>query len=254
MEKNYPEQAVKLVNAWNAYALGHEDYQAAAIVNNDVRAYMKDVGETDYGAAMRKRREQIRTLELSFRSDLSRFSNEAMADPGVELDRIARKNLEISPHLGYSRAFRLALLENPRLATKYVGRPVRDDGVGKTQAYFAEQAQLKRYDQSPNVTISNIVTGLPRLNDNSIDISAAVAAVNAFGSDMLQRACQEELEKLVRTQIAIDGTPGSEANRPEMLREIRAKVRRRYPGLATAADGNAITERGLRELFPQHFK
>jgi hypothetical protein len=202
-----------------------------------------------FGPARLIRREQIRNLELSLRSDVSKYSDNQMDDPGAELAKITQRNLEICPHLSYAQAKRLAILENPRLGERYMGGAVAYDRVGEVQQFFAEAAQLtKRHDMSPNVIISNIVTGLPRLADNSIDIAAAVQAVNSFGGDTLQRAAQEELEKLVRTQVAIDGIPGSEAMRPEMMRGVGEKVRKKYPGLAAAANGQPISEQGLREL------
>jgi hypothetical protein len=147
-------------------------------------------------------------------------------DCGTELDRIAKRNREIDPALTYNDALNLAYLEHPKLATRYLGRPVRIDKVQEVQKYV-DAAVVKRYDRTAYGIIANVVTGLPKMNDGSIDMDAAVRAVNDH--DQLQAACQEKLEDLVKTQVALDGIAASETMKPEMMNGMRQRVRPRPP-------------------------
>jgi hypothetical protein len=53
----------------------------------------------------------------------------------------------IDPTLTYNDALNLAYLENPKLATRYLGRPVRIDRVQEVQKYFVAVV-VKRYDRT----------------------------------------------------------------------------------------------------------
>jgi hypothetical protein len=53
----------------------------------------------------------------------------------------------IDPTLIYNDALNLAYLENPKLATRYLGRPVRIDRVQEVQKYFVAVV-VKRYDRT----------------------------------------------------------------------------------------------------------
>jgi hypothetical protein len=171
---------------------------------------------------------------------------------GEELDKVARKNQELDRTLTYSAALKLACLENPRLAAKYIGKDVRLDGVEEAHKHFEKAQQEKRYDMSPVSIIANIITGIPRLANNRIDEDAAVRAANSY-PDALIRAATGHMEHLVKTQINIEGYPASEVMRPETMRAIRQRVRRMHPDLANCVDGGRITARGLRDLLPQLF-
>jgi hypothetical protein len=252
MDREYAQEQARLIVAWRRYNRpGEPDPEAHAIVLRDVKRFMNDTGERDYNTAFKARYAQIQNLELDAgRVDLSEFGREEM-DCGAELDQVAKRNREIDPTLTYNEALNLAYLENPKLATRYLGRPVRIDKVQEVQKYF-DAALVKRYDRTAYGIIANVVSGLPKMNDGSIDINAAVRAVNQH--DQLQAACQEKLEDLIKTQVALDGIPASETMKPEMMNGIRQRVRRKYPDLADAADGKRINERGLRSLLPQLFK
>jgi hypothetical protein len=252
MDREYAQEQARLIVAWRRYNRpGEPDPDAHAIVVRDVKRFMNDSGERDYSTAFKTRCAQIQNLELDAgRVDLSEFGREEM-DCGAELDKVAKRNREIDPTLTYNDALNLAYLEHPKLATRYLGRPVRIDKVQEVQKYF-DAAVVKRYDRTAYGIIANIVSGLPKMNDGSIDIDAAVRAVNDH--DQLQAACQEKLEDLIKTQVALDGVPASETMKPEMMNGIRQRVRRKYPDLADAADGKRINERGLRSLLPQLFK
>jgi hypothetical protein len=227
MDREYAQEQARLIVAWRRYHRpGEPDPEAHAIVVRDVKRFMNDSGERDYSTAFKARSAQIQTLELDTgRVDLSQFSQEEM-DCGTELDRIAKRNREIDPALTYNDALNLAYLEHPKLATRYLGRPVRIDKVQEVQKYV-DAAVVKRYDRTAYGIIANVVTGLPKMNDGSIDMDAAVRAVNDH--DQLQAACQEKLEDLVKTQVALDGIAASETMKPEMMNGMRQRVRPRPP-------------------------
>ncbi|MGB7949110.1 MAG: hypothetical protein WCH75_15600, partial [Candidatus Binatia bacterium] len=78
--------------------------------------------------------------------------------------------------------------------------------------------------------------------------------VNAFDTVTVQKACQERLDVLIRDEISMTGTPGSEANNPEVRKAIMRRVHSRFKDLAAAAAGGDINERALRSLLPQLFR
>src|SRR5262249_16175952 len=137
---------------------------------------------------------------------------------------------------------------------KYTGCTIPLDRAQEVQEHFDRRAQVRRYDMSPAVICANIVTGVPRLNDGSIDIQAAIQALNAFGGDTLQRAAMERLDQLTKDDIAQTGVSGSDANTPAVMESIKRKVRTRFKELTAVADGAAINEKALRSLLPQLFK
>jgi hypothetical protein len=253
--REYAEEQVRLMNAWNAYALPGGDPQSETIVHNDVKKFMREHSETDYNAALKARRAEIRTMEANAHMDVSKFSGADM-DVGVELDLIAQRNRTLIPTLSYDEALKLALLENPKLAERYVGRDVRRDLAGNVHKMFTDAAtSTKRYaegKQSPVVIISGIVGGLPRMADGSIDLEAATRAVNAFGGDTLAQAATETLEVLLRDLINQQGVPGSEV--PQKRAQLMQQVRRMHPDVARAADGSPVNERALRTICWPLFK
>ena len=87
-----------------------------------------------------------------------------------------------------------------------------------------------------------------------MDIDAILDALNRYGGTTLADAASERLDVLTRDAIAQEGIPGSEASKPEVMAAIRRRVESRFKDLKAVADGNAINERGLRMLSPQHFR
>jgi hypothetical protein len=249
--EEYAEQTAKLVNAWRSYASNPYDHQSQQMVHEDIVTHMHKTGVQDYSVAMKSRREQIRRFEC----ELSTVDiGERPDDPGSELDRIAARNRELDPTLSYNLALRYAILENPRLGAKYTGRPIPLDRAQEVQEYFDKRSQVRRYDVSPAVVCANIVTGVPRLSDGSIDVQTAVRALNAFGGDTLQRAAMERLEQLTKDEIAQSGEPASEVMKPAVMESIKRKVRTRFTELADVAEGAAMNDRALRSLLPQLFR
>jgi hypothetical protein len=62
--KQFAEQQVALIRAWNSYAQpGRADAEALAVVDADVRKFMSDHDVKDYGQALKLRRSEVRALE-----------------------------------------------------------------------------------------------------------------------------------------------------------------------------------------------
>jgi hypothetical protein len=90
-------------------------------------------------------------------------------EAGDELARVARSFQRARPDLNYSRAFRLAVNANPQLGTKYFGYEVTGDFVGVKK--FLDGGPQ---GQSVITALANLVSGLPRLPNNKIDVALAL--------------------------------------------------------------------------------
>jgi hypothetical protein len=251
MNRQFAEKQKSLVQAWNSYALSG-DAHAAQIVDADVRSHMKETGIKEYGEALADRRTQVRALEHEMRCAPSAFDGDS-SDAGSELDKVAKKNQELDRTLSYGQALKLACLENPKLASRYIGRDVRLDGVEETRKHFETAQVEKRYETTPSTIVGNMVSAAPRLPSGEIDVDAAVDACNR-NPDAVRSACSDRLDVLIRDAINLEGIPGSEAMRPEMQAAIRGRVRGQHADLARAAESGVITVRGLVDLLPQKFK
>ena len=126
-------------------------------------------------------------------------------------------------------------MESPDAAEAYVGSPVRKD--------FSATARQR---------VANLVVGVPRTADGSINRAKAVMAVNTL-SDDYTAAAVEALVHLTGQQIAMDGIPGSDLANDSVMASVKAKTRSKYPALASVADGGGFTEECLVEMFPQYF-
>jgi hypothetical protein len=191
----------------------------------------------------------VRAWELDAGRVPSAFADDM--DAGQELDKIAKRNQELDPSLNYGRAFRLACLENPKLAEKYTGRAVRADQVREVQKHFETASQVRKYDQTADSRICSVISGTPKLSDHTPDINTILQACNGYGEGVLAQAAAERLDVLVRDEINLTGTPGSEVSASGGMESIRRRVESRFKELKLVADGGTLSERGLRQLAPQ---
>ena len=177
---------------------------------------------------------------------------EARHAAGVKLNQFARLYMRLKS-LSYSEALQAAILGNPILGEQYVGKPVPDYSK-QVERYLASDTDSRGYgDSAPNIVIARIVTGVPRLADNSIDIGRATRAVNEQAdSTTIRQAASDCIDVLARDWIIQNGVVRSET--PEVRNEVRRKVRSEHPALAKVEDGGPMTPQALRELLPQLFR
>jgi hypothetical protein len=259
-KKTYAEQQRDLCQAWASYA-SKGDTHSAMIVDKDVRGYMADHQIKDYGEALKLRRSEVRALELDLDHAPSASSHSGSdMEAGEELDKIAKKNRELDPTLSYTAALRLACLENPRLASRYLNRDVRADQVELVQEHFSKVHETRKYDYDTGPTnyqvIANIITGIRKTDAHRLDIEAVLRAVNSYGGDTLAQAARERLDVLTRDEINQSGEPASEINAPGGggRSAIRSRVELRYPEVVAVANGGDLNERSLRQIYPQLMK
>src|SRR5688500_1568403 len=112
------EQEIRIVNAWQSYAI-KGDRVSAEIVDQDVRRFMQETGETDYNAAMKTRRQQVQGIEADMAQDRVRANTRERHYAGVELLEIAQEYQKARPDLSDKEAFNLALVSKPLLAEQY---------------------------------------------------------------------------------------------------------------------------------------
>jgi len=115
MEAHEYENTV--VNAWQSYAV-RGDRESQALVDQDIRKFMWETGQTDYNTAMKARRQQVLTLEATMRPGRLRSTVSDRHYAGVELVEIAKKYQQTRPDLSDKEAFNLALLSNPILGER----------------------------------------------------------------------------------------------------------------------------------------
>ena len=217
--------------AYGAYSSG--DMHAGEIVNEDVREYMAETGETNYSKALSACLKKFRQADSTPSRPPPTIAQRRAA--GDEIDDIA-KFLARWKAIPYSQAMREAMLANPLLAQTYCDFPVRD---AFEKVYGVTSALQK---------VSNIITGTPRQDDGSLDMDAVLKVLKLF-DDLNREAAQEGLTAMARR--AVDNLPGQVS---EHLPRAMEEVRRRYPALHRMAQTAEATEEALRILYPQFFR
>ena len=181
---------------------------------------------------------------------------DAIRNAGVELAKVAESikrtgvvvfhsgNVDVG-RVNDSEALRLAVISNPILGGEYTGHDVLPDAQAYAQVkrVYGSRALSRRYDAGDATLIANIISGLPKLADRSIDWAAAVRAVAPYAKVARQAATDE-----------INHRANRKAQGNVSLDLARSEVRRESPALAAMANGGAVTQEGLRELLPQFAK
>jgi hypothetical protein len=129
------EHETTVINAWRSYAI-KGDRESQSIVDQDVRRFMRETGETNYNAAMRTRRQQVQATESAMRPGTIRTTVRDRHYAGVELLEIAKQYQQTRPDLSDKEAFNLALLSNPILGEEYMGCPIRKDAVEEVAKFM----------------------------------------------------------------------------------------------------------------------
>ena len=216
--------------AYRAYAAG--DLEAGKVIDEDVKALMKQTG-VSYSNALAARMKEFKqpTAEVRPRPTMAqRYA------AGNELDQIARDLAEWKK-IAYNEGLRQAMLANPLLAEDYGDRPVRRDGFEKV--YGVATAMQK---------VSNLITGTPRQNDGSLDMVAVLGVLELFG-DLNREAAEQGLTAMAKKAVVnVSGQVD------QLMPTAMDEVRWRYPALRRMAETGAATEEALRVLYPQFFR
>ena len=218
--------------AYAAYNRG--DLHAGENVNQDVHEYMEATGETNYSKALSACQKKFGQVDATQSRPRATIAQRYAA--GNELHQIAR-DLVRWKSISYSQAVREAMLANPILAEDYGDRPVRKDGFSAVYGVA-----------TPMQKLANIIQGIPKHNDGTFDLDAALGVLELF-PDLNREAAEQGLTALARQ--AVVNLPGQIT---EHLPRAMDEMRRRNPSLRRMAESGEASEEALRILFPQFFK
>jgi hypothetical protein len=168
------EHETTIVNAWKNYAV-KGDRESQDIVDQDVRRFMNETGETNYNVAMKARRQQVQAVEATMRPGTVRSTVIDRHYAGVELLEVAKRYQQARPDLTDKEAFNLALLSNPVLGEQYTGCRIRRDGAAEV-AKFMNKGNDGR-ELTATEKLSKVVDGIPKYPDRSRDWTEVIRAV-----------------------------------------------------------------------------
>ena len=129
------EHETTIINAWQSYAV-KGDKASQDIVDQDVRRFMRETGETNYNAAMKARRQQVQAIEFAMTPERMRSTVIDRHYAGVELLEVAKRYQQTRPDLSDKEAFNLALLSNPVLGEQYTGCRIRRDAAEEVAKFM----------------------------------------------------------------------------------------------------------------------
>jgi hypothetical protein len=191
METREHENTV--INAWQSYAV-RGDRESQAIVDQDIRQYMRETGQTDYNTAMKARRQQVLTVEANMRPERLRSTVVDRHYAGVELLEIAKRYQQARHDLSDKDAFNLALLSNPVLGEQYTGCPIRRDGAAEVAKFLDQENDAHKRDLTATERLRKVVDRIPKLPDRIRDWTEVVRAVFQH-PDTIERAAHEGSSK-----------------------------------------------------------
>lgn len=180
-------------------------------------------------------------------------------EDGREAARRCNGNLKL-----YERKFMEVREERAARKGRAIERYERENGPARAGCWriYADgndEIVTMEFDGGKAITqLANIVTGLPRLSDHSIDTALALQVVNANFSDLAMRAAGDylnsEAQRLLRNEN-IGTTEAASDNPYQALWEKMFRVAvSNHPAVASAYNGSALTAEGLVEILWPLFK
>jgi hypothetical protein len=247
METHEYENAV--VNAWQSYAV-KGDKASQDIVDQDVRRFMRETGETNYNAAMRTRRQQLQAIELAMTPERMRSSVIDRHYAGVELLEAAKRYQQTRPDLSDKEAFNLALLSNPVLGEQYTGCRIRRDAAEEV-AKFMNQGNDGR-ELTAMEKLSKVVDSVPKYPDRSRDWPEVIRAVFQY-SDTIEKAARETMERLIKEVIKEERIWFHPSEYDDVKRKLELRLRAKHYDLAKTLDSpRNVNERALKLMLNEN--
>jgi hypothetical protein len=246
METHEYENTV--INAWQSYAV-RGDRESQAIVDQDIRQYMRETGETNYNTAMKTRGEQVLTLEAATRPGKVCSTVVDRHYAGVELLEVAKKYQQTRPDLSDKDAFNLALLSNPILGEQYTGCPIRKDGAAEVAKFLDQENESQKRELTATERLSKVVDRIPKLPDRTRDWPEVVRAVFQY-PDTLEKAAQETMERLIKGLINEERMWFHPSEYDDVKRKLEVRLRAKHYELAKTLDSPSnVNERALRLIL-----
>jgi hypothetical protein len=246
METHEYENTV--VNAWQNYAV-KGDRESQAIVDQDIRRFMRETGQTDYNTAMKARRQQVLTLEATMRPERARSTVNDRHYAGVELLEVAKKYQQARPDLSDKEAFNFALLSNPILGEQYTGCPIRRDGAAEVAKFLDQENDTQKRELTATERLSKIVDRIAKLPDRTRDWTEVVRAVFQY-PDTIEKASRETMDRLIKAVINEEKIWFHPSEYDDVKRKLELRLRAKHYDLAKTLDSpRNINERALKLML-----
>jgi hypothetical protein len=235
-----------IANAWRSYAI-RGDRESEEIVEQDVRRFMRETGETDYNTANKTRRQQVWELEASVRPERVRSTVVDRHYAGIELLEVAKRYQQTRPDLTDKEAFNLALLSNPVLGEQYTGCRIRRDGAVEV-AKFMNQGNDGR-ELTATEKLSKVVDGVPKYSDRSRDWPEVIRAVFQY-PDTIEKAARETMDRLIKGLIKEESLWFHPSDYDDVKRTLEIRLRAKHYDLAKTLDSpRNVNERALKLML-----
>ena len=246
METHEYENTV--VNAWQSYAV-RGDRASQGIVDQDVRRFMRETGETDYNTAMKTRRQQVQAIESAMRPERVRSTVVDRHYAGVDLLEIAKKYQQARPHLSDKEAFNLALLSNPILGEQYTGCPIRRDGAAEVAKFLDQENDVQKRELTATERLSKIVDRVAKLPDRTRDWTDVVRTVFQY-PDTIEKAARETMERLIKELIKEERIWFGPCEYDDVKKKLELRLRAKHYDLAKTLDSpRNVNERALKLML-----
>jgi hypothetical protein len=240
------EHEATIINAWQSYAV-KGDKASQDIVDQDVRRFMRETGETNYNTAMRTRRQQVQAIEFAMTPERMRSTVIDRHYAGVELLEVAKQYQQTRPDLSDKDAFNLAVLSNPVLGEEYMGCRIRRDAAAEV-AKFMNQGNDDR-ELTATEKLSKVVDGVPKYPDRSRDWPEVVRALFQH-PDTIERAAHETMDRLIKGLIKEESIWFHPSEYDDVKRKLELRLRAKHYDLAKTLDSpRNVNERALKLML-----
>jgi hypothetical protein len=246
METREHENTV--LNAWRSYAV-KGDRESQAIVDQDIRQYMRQTGEPDYNTAMKNRRQQVLTLEAATTPGRVRSTVVDRHYAGVELLEIAKRYQQTRSDLSDKEAFNLAILSNPVLGEQYTGCPIRRDGAAEVAKFLDQENSAQKQELTATERLSRIVDRVAKLPDRTRDWTEVVRAVFQY-PDIIEKSARETMDRLIKDLIKEERIWIPPFEGDDVKKKLELRLRAKHYDLAKTLDSpRNINERALKLML-----
>jgi hypothetical protein len=242
------EHEITIANAWQSYAI-RGDRASQEIVDQDVKRFMRETGEHDYNAAMKRRRQQVQAVESAMTPGTVRPTVRDRHYAGAELLGIAKEYQQARPDLSDKEAFNLALLSKPTLAEEYTGCPVRRDGVAEVAKFMNRENDSHR-EVTATERLTKVIDGVPKLPDHTRDWPAAVRVVFQC-PDTIEQAARETMDRLIKELIKEEQIWVRPFEFDDVKKQLERRLRAKHYDLGkTLENPKNVNERALKLMLP----
>ena len=239
------EHETTIINAWQSYAV-KGDKASQDIVDQDIRQFMRETGETDYNAAMKARRQQVQAIEFAM-PERTRSTVIDRHYAGVKLLEIAKHHQHTRPDLTDKEVFNLALLSNPVLGEQYTGCRIRRDGATEVAKFMNQGNDGQKLTATEK--LSKVVDGVPKYPDRSPDWPEAIRTVFQY-PEVVEKASRETMDRLIKGLIKEEQIWFHPSDYDDVKKKLELRLRAKHYDLAKTLDSPSnVNERALKLML-----